>query len=105
MGSIAFIMVEILQIPYLKVIVMALGPALLYLTAVLAFNEFYSRRAGLPPVGAELGMSRRAYALRYSTLFLPILLIIVMLYLGYEVRTAASLALVLFILIAYLDPP
>ncbi|MCX7849704.1 TRAP transporter fused permease subunit [Thermus sp.] len=104
MGSIAFIMVEILQIPYLKVIIMALGPALLYLTAVLAFNEFYSRKAGLPPVGAELGMGRRAYALRYSTLFLPILLIIVMLYLGYEVRTAASLALVLFVLIAYLDP-
>ncbi len=104
MGSIAFIMVEILQIPYLKVIVMALGPALLYLTAVLAFNEFYSRKAGLPPVGAELGMSRRAYALRYSTLFLPILLIIAMLYLGYEVRTAASLALLFFILLTYLDP-
>ncbi|MFN4070372.1 MAG: TRAP transporter permease [Thermus caldifontis] len=104
MGSIAFIMVEILQIPYLKVIVMALGPALLYLTAVLAFNEFYSRKAGLPPVGAELGMSRRAYALRYSTLFLPILLIIAMLYLGYEVRTAASLALLFFIVLTYLDP-
>ncbi len=104
MGSIAFIMVEILQIPYLKVIVMALGPALLYLTAVLAFNEFYSRKAGLPPVGAELGMSRRAYILRYSTLFLPILLIIAMLYMGYEVRTAASLALLFFILLTYLDP-
>ncbi len=104
MGSIAFIMVEILQIPYLTVIVMALGPALLYLTTVLAFNEFYSRKAGLPPVGAELGMSRRAYALRYSTLFLPILLIIAMLYLGYEVRTAASLALLFFIALAYLDP-
>uniref|UniRef100_A0A7C5ZZM3 TRAP transporter fused permease subunit n=1 Tax=Thermus tengchongensis TaxID=1214928 RepID=A0A7C5ZZM3_9DEIN len=104
MGSIAFIMVEILQIPYLKVIVMALGPALLYLTAVLAFNEFYSRKAGLPAVGAELGMSRRRYALRYSILFLPILLIVAMLYLGYEVRTAASLALLFFILITYLDP-
>ncbi|WP_051946731.1 TRAP transporter permease [Thermus amyloliquefaciens] len=104
MGSIAFIMVEILQIPYLKVIVMALGPALLYLTAVLAFNEFYSRKAGLPPVGAELGMSRGTYTLRYSILFLPILLIVAMLYLGYEVRTAASLALLFFIFITYLDP-
>ncbi|MEZ0349070.1 MAG: TRAP transporter fused permease subunit [Thermus sp.] len=104
LGSIAFIMAEVLQIPYLKVALMAIGPALLYLTAVLAFNEFYSRKAKLPPVGAELGMSRRAYALRYSIIFLPILLIIAMLYLGYEVSTAASLALVLFVLLAYLDP-
>ncbi len=104
MGSIAFIMVEILEIPYLKVIVMALGPALLYLTAILAFNEFYARKAGLPPVGAELGMGRRRYLLRYATVFLPILLIVALLYLGYEVRTAASLALAFFVAIAYLDP-
>ncbi len=104
MGAIAFVMVEILQIPYLKVIVMALGPALLYLLTILAFNEFYARKAGLPPVGAELDRPRGWYILRYSTLFLPILLIVVMLYTGFEVRTAASLALVFFILIAYLDP-
>jgi TRAP transporter 4TM/12TM fusion protein len=104
LGSIAFIMVEILQIPLLKVIVMAIGPALLYLTAVLAFNEFYARKAGLRAVAPELGMSRRAYALRYSPIFLPILLIVVLLYLGYEVRTAASLAILAFILLAYLDP-
>ncbi|GAB5603561.1 TRAP transporter permease [Thermus sp. FJN-A] len=104
LGSIAFIMVEILQISLLKVIVMAIGPALLYLAAVLAFNEFYARKAGLAPVAPELGMGRRAYVLRYSFIFLPILLIVAMLYLGYEVRTAASLALVLFVVLAYLDP-
>jgi TRAP transporter 4TM/12TM fusion protein len=104
LGSIAFIMVEILQIPLLKVIVMAIGPALLYLMAVLAFNEFYARKAGLRAVAPELDMSRRAYALRYSPIFLPILLIVAMLYLGYEVRTAASLAILAFILLAYLDP-
>lgn len=104
LGSIAFIMVEILQIPLLKVMVMTIGPALLYLTSVLAFNEFYARKAGLKAVASELGMSRRRYLLRYSFIFLPILLIVVMLYLGYEVRTAASLALVLFVALAYLDP-
>ncbi|APD08875.1 MULTISPECIES: TRAP transporter permease [Thermus] len=104
LGSIAFIMVEILQIPLLKVIVMTIGPALLYLTTVLAFNEFYARKAGLKAVAPELGMSRRRYLLRYGFIFLPILLIVAMLYLGYEVRTAASLALVLFIVLTYLDP-
>ncbi len=104
LGSIAFIMAEILQIPYLKVAAMAVVPALLYLTAILSLNEFYARKAGLPPVETPLGMGRRAYVLRYSTVFLPILLIIALLYLGYEVRTAASLALVAFVLLAYLDP-
>ena len=104
LGSIAFIMAEILQIPYLKIAAMAIVPALLYLTAVLSFNEFYVRRAGLRPVETPLGMARGWYILRYSPIFLPILLIILLLYLGYEVRTAASLALVAFILLAYLDP-
>jgi TRAP transporter 4TM/12TM fusion protein len=104
LGSIAFVMVEILQISYLTVVVMAIGPCLLYLLSVLAFNEFYARKAKLPPVGAELEMSRRRYIVRYSTIFLPILLIIVMLYRGFEVSTAVSLAMLGFVLITYLDP-
>ncbi|RIH88210.1 TRAP transporter permease [Calidithermus roseus] len=104
LGSIAFVMVEILQIPYLTVVIMAIGPCLLYLLSVLAFNEFYARKAKLPPVGAELEMSRRRYILRYSTIFLPILLIIAMLYRGFEVSTAVSLAMLGFVLITYLDP-
>lgn len=104
LGSIAFVMVEVLQIPYLTVVVMAIGPCLLYLLSVLAFNEFYARKAKLPPVGADLAMSRRRYIARYSTIFLPILLIIVMLYRGFEVSTAVSLAMLGFVLITYLDP-
>ncbi|MEZ0347033.1 MAG: TRAP transporter fused permease subunit [Thermus sp.] len=104
LGSIAFIMAEILQIPYLKVAVMAILPALLYLTAILSFNEFYARKLQLAAVDAPLGMDRKAYLLRYSTIFLPILLIVGLLYLGYEVRTAASLALLAFVLLVYLDP-
>lgn len=104
LGSIAFIMAEILQIPYLKIALMAITPALLYLTAILSFNEFYVRKVGLPAVDTPLGVTRGRYLLRYSPIFLPILLIILLLYLGYEVRTAASLALVSFVLLAYLDP-
>ncbi|WP_027881383.1 TRAP transporter permease [Meiothermus rufus] len=103
LGSIAFVMVEILQISYLWVVIMALGPMLLYLMGILAYNEFYTRKAKLPPVGAE-GHLGRNYALRYSTIFLPILLIVVMLFLGTEVATAVYLASLAFVLIAYLDP-
>lgn len=103
LGSIAFVMVEILQISYLWVVIMALGPMMLYLVGILTFNEFYARKAKLPPVGADIPLGRR-YALRYSIIFIPIVLIVVMLFLGTEVSTAVYLAALAFVLIAYLDP-
>ena len=101
LGSIAFIMVENLSVPYSDVMIMSLGPCLLYLLAVFAFNEFYTRKAKLEPVGENFAKS---YALRYSTIFIPIILIIAMLYNGFEVATSASVAALVFIAIAYLDP-
>jgi len=103
LGSIAFVMVEILQISYSWVIIMAIGPAILYLLSVLTYNEFYARKAKLPPVGGDEYL-RRSYALRYSTIFIPIFLIIAMLFLGTEVSTAVYLAALAFILVCYLDP-
>lgn len=101
LGPIAFIMVEILNISYLDVVIMSIIPCLMYLTAILSYNEFYTRKAKFPAVGEAF---TRAYALRYSTIFLPIGLIILMLYYGFEVDAAASLAALAFIVIAYLDP-
>ncbi|MFN3265404.1 MAG: TRAP transporter permease [Deinococcales bacterium] len=101
LGSIAFIMVENLSIPYLDVIVMSIGPCLLYLLAIISFNELYTRKAKLEPSGA---LMPRGYVLRYSSIFVPILVIITLLYNGYEVATAASIAAVMFIAIAYIDP-
>lgn len=103
LGSIAFVMVEILQISYLWVVIMAIGPMLLYLAGILTYNEFYARKAKLPPVGGDETL-RRSYALRYSTIFIPIILIVVMLFLGTEVSTAVYLAALAFVLVCYLDP-
>jgi TRAP-type uncharacterized transport system fused permease subunit len=50
LGSLAFVMVEILAIPYLWVCVMALGPMFLYLVAILAYNYFYVKKMGLKPL-------------------------------------------------------
>lgn len=103
LGSIAFVMVEILQISYLWVVIMAIGPCLLYLLSILTYNEFYARKAKLPPVGGEEGLNR-SYALRYSTIFVPIILIVALLFYGTEVATAVYLAAIAFILVCYLDP-
>ena len=103
MGSIAFVMVELLAIPYIQIIVMAIGPMVLLFIAVWAYNEFYVRKMNLDAVEPVEGINRR-YALRYSYVFLPVLLILVMIYRGYSVNLTVTLAILAFIVLAYLDP-
>ena len=103
MGSIAFVMVELLAIPYIDIIIMALGPMLLLLVAVWAFNEFYVRKMGLQPIEPVAGIDRR-YVLRHGYVFLPVLLILAMIYRGFSVNVTVALAIVAFIVLAYLDP-
>ena len=50
LGSMAFVMVEILSIPYFWVCIMALGPMSLYPVAILAYNYFYVKKIGLKPI-------------------------------------------------------
>lgn len=103
MGSIAFVMVELLAIPYTSIIVMAIGPMVLLFIAIWTFNELYVRKLGLETVEAAVGIDRR-YALRYAYVFLPVLLILVMIYRGYSVNLTVTMAILAFILLAYLDP-
>lgn len=103
LGSIAFVMVELLGIPYTEIIVMALGPMILMLVAIWAFNEFYVRREKLEAVEASAAIDRR-YLLRFCYVFLPVLLILVMIFRGYTVSLAVALAIFMFIVMAYLDP-
>lgn len=100
LGSIAFVMVEVLNIPYLSICVMALGPMVLYLAGIWFYNELYVRKHGIvaqvmPETGEKIT--------RHLYVFLPLVLIMVMLYLGYNVSLAVTLALVMFVVLAYLD--
>ncbi|MCG6533350.1 MAG: TRAP transporter fused permease subunit, partial [Syntrophales bacterium LBB04] len=101
LGSMAFVMVEILSIPYTWVCVMALGPMFLYLVAILAYNYFYAKFHNLQPVGEE--ENRWGYFKRYSYIFTPILIIVAFIYLGYSVNLAVTAAIVLFVVLTYLD--
>lgn len=103
LGSIAFVMVELLGIPYSKIIVMTLGPLVLMLVAVWAYNEFYVRREKLEAVEPAADIDRR-YLRRFSYVFLPVLLILVLIFRGYTVSLAVALAIFMFIVLAYLDP-
>ncbi len=102
MGSISFLMVEMLAIPYSWIIIMALGPMLLYLFGIVVFNELYVKKRNLPRM--ELTSENDfSYFRRYSYVFLPILLIVVLIYRGYTINLTVTMAIALFIVFAYMD--
>jgi TRAP transporter 4TM/12TM fusion protein len=102
MGSISFLMVELLSIPYTWIIVMALGPMLLYLSGIVAYNELYVRKRNLPRMEIETGHDF-SYFRRYSYVFVPILMIIILIYRGFSINVTATAAAVLFVIFAYAD--
>jgi TRAP transporter 4TM/12TM fusion protein len=98
LGSVAFLMIEILGIPYTWVIVMSIGPAILYAISILVYNEFYVRRAGIKPVPFEV---KRGPELLIP--FTPPALILTLIFLGYSVSLAVTVAVILAPFIALLD--
>lgn len=102
LGSISFLMVELLAIPYSSIIVMALGPMALYLFGIVVYNELYVKREKLPPMvlAAE---HDRSYFFRYAYVFAPILLIVALIYRGYSINLTVTLATALFVVLAYAD--
>jgi TRAP transporter 4TM/12TM fusion protein len=103
MGSISFIMVELLSIPYSSIIVMAIGPMLLYLLGIVTYNELYVRKVKLPQleISALIDFS---YFKRYCYVFIPIAFIIYMIYKGYSINITVTAAAILYVLFAYADP-
>ncbi|MGC8719904.1 MAG: TRAP transporter permease, partial [Thermodesulforhabdaceae bacterium] len=102
LGSMAFIMVEILSIPYSHVCIMALAPMLVYLISIWSYNRFYTKRHNIKSIEASETLDYR-YLLNYVHIFIPILLIIGVIFLGYPVNIGVVIATAFFIIIAYLD--
>jgi TRAP transporter 4TM/12TM fusion protein len=89
MGAAAFVMAEFLAVSYLQVTIWAVIPALLYYLAVFFAVHFEARRSGLAGVPrAELPRLGRVMIDR-GHLFLPILIILVGLTLGYSAPLCA----------------
>jgi TRAP-type uncharacterized transport system fused permease subunit len=103
LGSMAFVMVEILSIPYFWVCIMALGPMALYAVAILSYNYLYAKKMKLQPTNLEEGHNA-GYFRRYCYIFVPILVIVAFIYLGYAVSLAVVVAILLFILFGLMDP-
>ncbi|SFP04794.1 TRAP transporter permease [Tranquillimonas alkanivorans] len=103
MGAGAFIMAEITGIPYTDIAIAAIIPAVLYFVSVYFMVDFEAAKLGmrgmrddeLPRVKT---MAKRAF------LFLPIIILIAALFMGYSVIRAGTLATISAAVVSWLTP-
>jgi len=89
MGAAAFVMAEFLSVPYGQIVIWAVLPAILYYVACFAAVHFEAKRRGIHGVPrSELPRLRIVMAER-GHLFLPIVILLVVMYSGYSAPLAA----------------
>jgi TRAP transporter 4TM/12TM fusion protein len=89
MGAAAFVMAEFLSVPYAQIVIWAVIPAILYYVACFAAVHFEAKRRGIHGVPrSELPRMRIVMAER-GHLFLPILVLLLVMYSGYSAPLAA----------------
>jgi TRAP transporter 4TM/12TM fusion protein len=89
MGAAAFVMAEFLQIPYVKVALYALIPAVLYYVALFFSIHFEALRTGLRGIPKDELPSLREVVLRRGHLFLPVVIILVLMAFSFTATFAA----------------
>ena len=102
LGAAAFIIAELLNIPYLHVVVMAIIPALLYFLGILLMIEADTRRIGMRPPDPG-GPSLRELTLRQGYHFLPIVLLPIMLATGTSAFRAVFYSMLIAIGLSFFD--
>ncbi len=91
MGAAAFLMADILGVPYLQICKAALIPSFLYFFSLILMIDFESARKGLK--GLDRGSQPRVRdSLKRSYLLLPILVLLVVMLMGYTPYWAAFVA-------------
>ncbi len=103
MGAGAFIMAEITGIPYTDIAVAAIIPAILYFAAVYFMVDAEASQLGMRGMrDDELPVLRQL--LKQVYLFIPIIILIAALFMGYSVIRAGTLATVAAVVVSWLTP-
>lgn len=101
MGAGAFIMAEITGIPYTEICIAALIPAMLYFLSVYLMVDFEAARTGMRGMRQE-ELPVLKELLKQVYLFIPIVILIAALFMGYSVIRAGTLSLVAAIVVSWL---
>lgn len=98
MGAAAFIMADLLQIPYAQIIIAAILPALLYYIALIGVVHLQARKDGIGAVdAAELPRMRDTFRAR-GHMLIPLAWLCYQVVIGYPVDHAAVQATVIAVL-------
>ena len=103
MGAGAFIMAEVTGIPYTEIIVAATIPAILYFASIYFMVHLEALRMDMRGMRREDLPQFKALA-KQVYLFVPIIILIGAMFLGYSVIRAGTLALVAAVVVSWLTP-
>jgi len=103
MGAAAFLMADILGVPYLKVCAAALIPSILYFFSILMMIDFEAAKLGLKGLPREELPDVRK-TLRRSFLLLPIPVLVVVMLLDYTPFMAAFIATLSAMAVSWFSP-
>ncbi|MDX1817849.1 MAG: TRAP transporter permease [Marinobacter sp.] len=103
MGAGAFIMAEITGIPYTDIAVAAIIPAILYFASVYFMVDFEAAKTGMRGM-REDELPKLSRLVKQCYLFIPIIILVVALFLGYSVIRSGTLAMVAAAMVSWLSP-
>jgi TRAP transporter 4TM/12TM fusion protein len=103
MGAGAFIMAEITGIPYQEIAIAAIIPAILYFASIYFMVDFEAAKLGMRGM-REDELPKFKEMARKVFLFLPILILIAALFMGYSVIRAGTLATVAAVVVSWATP-
>ncbi|MGR3709366.1 MAG: TRAP transporter permease [Alterinioella nitratireducens] len=103
MGAGAFIMAEITGIPYTEIAIAAIIPAVLYFASIYFMVDLEAAKLGMRGM-REDELPKFKQLVRQVYLFIPIIILIVALFMGYSVIRAGTLATVAAAVVSWLTP-
>ncbi len=103
MGAGAFIMAEVTGIPYTEIAAAAIIPAILYFASIYFMVDMEAAKLGMRGMREDELPKLRKLA-RQVFLFIPIIILIVALFMGYSVIRAGTLATVAAAVVSWLTP-
>ena len=102
MGAAAFLMAEMVGVPYSDIIVRAILPAVLYFMGIFLMVHLRAKRLGLKGIPkAQLPSAKKLLPKTY--LLIPLVVLIVLIVCGYTMSRAAIIATVLCIVVSMFD--
>ena len=103
MGAGAFIMAEVTGIPYQEIAIAAIIPAILYFTSIYFMVDMEAARRGIMGIPRSQ-LPKFANMVKQVYLFIPIIILIYALFMGYSVIRAGTLATISAAVISWLSP-